>query len=417
MTTGSNSFDLKRLVAEAVLLKPITSRPDDHPVGFGLRSTHAFNLGHGVGKLKLPKLPHETVEELRQQIHGVEVPGIPEDLVPAAWNALLGSPGLTVSLRRPSYEEALNSGLIVPESRLNFVRAVGLAVVVRETDLQFIDGTIASSPVAGVAEVLLETKENAPQVSANASISPSWTTSTTRFSNALQQLYLKIASSKTASTSASRVGFIIDEEYFSLLSIEEQERIKVNAAIHKHELKFHAYSAKNHGAINNTLRRQPPSSLMISTANTRAARELIETFKAATEKGRFFKLTGSAYYDLNAEICEVLCGISGVSTGLLPIRLVVEQEDDSGQRPLNWLGKRFARERRHGSFGRIRECAEEGFWYVRDFGDHAESKYKRYVLIERTFVHDADLDLTGSVIPKFKGEYGRDINWNDTWAI
>src|SRR4051812_49390528 len=131
MTTPTGNFDLRRLIAQSVDLSTLPSGKDNnHPIGFGVKDNHSFNLGSGQSKLRLPKA-HEAAQAMRSEILENEIPGLSAELSELAWSALITKPSMVIPLARPSQEELLERGITLASDDLELVRAIGLGVVVR----------------------------------------------------------------------------------------------------------------------------------------------------------------------------------------------------------------------------------------------------------------------------------------------
>lgn len=418
MSTGSGGFDLRRLVAQAIPLTvvPSLSSKKAHPLGYGLKNNHSFSIGSGVPGLRLPKLP-AAVENLSGQIAAIEIPGVDDGMKEAAWHALLAKPSLLVPLVPLTEEDALYAGIDVASSEIGRLKAVGLSAVLRDSEMVLQSGELHSPPFAAHGRITLLGREDAPHIAVDGWVDITWTSSTASLVRGLRELHRDAEPSFRAVKSGARVGLLISEPFFGSLGDVGVERLRSIAAVHKLQLEFYRYSASVRGSLKLMLEREPPPYLLIAVDRWDDVGDLVAAYEN-TLGGRVRSFRSLDLFSFDSELCDFLCGLVGVNAGLLPLEVIAEEEAaPKGDSLPDWPIQKFGERRRHNSFGHIVESLDDGRWYVRDDTGHAQCRFKRYKLIARTFEHEADLDKDGIVIPKYKGERGKRIDYDETFGL
>lgn len=418
MSTGASGFDLRRLVLQAVPLVPVSPLPTAkaHPLGFGLRNDHSFDLGTGAPKLRFPKA-NEAIQRLGGQISEADIPGISTELHEAAWHALFTKPSLVVQLSPPTAEDLLYLGIDVSASDVGRLKVVGLSAVLSDSSMALQSGKLHAPPCAAYGRVFLLTKDGAPHISVDGWTDIAWTNSTPALVRGLQELYRDAQQSTRALKNNPRVGMLIGEGILNTLGEAAVARLTGIAAVHKLDLVFYRHSRNLHNSVKSTLKREPPSNLLVAIDRWEDIQDIIAAYERSVD-GRVRSFRSVDPFSFDAEFCDFLCGLVGVNGGLLPLEVLSDEEETpAGESLPEWPIERIGERRRHNSFGHVVESLDDKRWYVRDDTGHAECRFKRYKLVERTFEHEADLDRNGKVIPKHKGERGKRIDYDETFAL
>src|SRR5215831_4388942 len=157
----SDPFSLRRLAKAAQEISaPPKPKKKVHPLGLGISSRNVYLTISGT----IARLPsnEDGLSNLRE-VTATYVPGLQPQYSEGAWGALLGAPQLVVNLPSPNPDQFLTAGQVLPGDLVDRPHLhLGLVVVAMPDLVALTAGReLVATPVAGVAQLVLLTRERA----------------------------------------------------------------------------------------------------------------------------------------------------------------------------------------------------------------------------------------------------------------
>jgi len=376
---------LRRLVEGATQIKNATTRPkpSQHPLGIGLDRRKSYP--HPSGLVPLPTIG-EGLERLKAEVERSPY-GLHESLREAAWNALLGKPGLVAPLRDPSVAKLLERGIAASDRSRTLFRQVGLATVVRAAATS--DHGEATIGATAILTVRLSPR-NARSAD-DAWLDPSWSTTTRAFSVELERI-VDLGLPSAVARGRRRAVVLIAEQMSGELTPDLFDRIKLAGAVFGYEFQIVDRARVTHGDVLKMFAAQAPNLVIAVGPHDDALESLRHNFNAATAQGgAFFFLTEHRGEEVVQQLRELLADHCGVMPGLTIRDGPISRAASRAPLPISSTDRCL-----HDEFERFyaRDPATS-LWWTRDTAGHAGSVFKTYREEGGKLVHEACHDQAG----------------------
>lgn len=401
MSSGAGGI-LRRFIDGAVALEgvaPPAGSAKMHPLGFGIKSGAGYSLP-GRPRLFLPT-NGPGLERVASEL-GAPINLIGSESHDRAWGLMLGSPRAIVEVPVPSDDELLAEGITPAHGSSLTMRRVIVGSVFHEVSENDSPG-FGQVRVAGVATLTVQIR--AHKVTEDAWIKVQWLTTTRALAEHVEP-FVDLDEYRVTSA-APRIALIALEPCEWLRNDDGYERLRRSAAAAGFSLVVHRYSAATQSAIEQEIRTNPSSALVIVGAGFGAAR-VRDAFNASSNSDRVIHLEQAAAADLPSLLREHFAGLAGIAPSLTmyPPRAVASAATQRPRLPVA-VPERCL----HDGFDRPYVLdSQSGAWWTRDTKGDGGSVFKRYHLEGNALVHVADVDEAGNdMTGKHKGPVGKTV--------
>lgn len=394
---------LRRFIDGAVELGSLdtpASSASVHPLGFGIKSGAGYSLP-GRPRIFLPT-SGPGLDRVAGEIGG-PINLIGSEFHDRAWGLMLGSPQAIVEVAVPSAEQLLAEGITPAGGRSLTMRRVIAGSVFHEVSAND-SANFGQVRVAGVATLTVQIRAN--KFTEDAWVKVQWLTTTRALAEHVEP-YVDLDSFRVTSP-APRIAVIALDPFEWLLDDDEYARVRRSAAAAGFSLVIHRYSAATQGAIEQEIRTNPSSALVIVGTGFGASR-VREAFNHSSNSNRVIHLEQDTATDLPSLLREHFAGLAGIAPSLTMYPPPVETNSVAHRPQLP-----VARPERCLHDGSDRPYVldgQSGAWWTRDTKGDGGAVFKRYHLEGSALVHVADVDGEGNDMPdKHKGPTGKTIS-------
>ncbi len=400
-------FSLRRLAKAAQeIFAPPRSSGKPHPLGLGISARNSYRTISGT----VARLPatDDGLAKIRT-VTSSYVPGLPSKYSAGAWGVLLGSPQLVANLTALDPDQFLASGQLLPSDLSDRPHHhLGLAVVAMPDSAALTSGReVVATPVAGVAQLVLLTRERTDQ-SSDGWLLAHWYDSAEETAAALADLHALSGERLAMSFPATAVILTDSREAWNGDNLDY--RVTTCAALLDYQITGYRPQDYLRRALVH-IRSSPPDVLIVADSLSSRCEPMVAAYLATPKRAG---LTYSAAADITGLISSIrkrLVVASGVSHSLFvvaqPSPSLGAEPTPSGHRlPIQREGRKL----RHARFGTFIECEVSSYFYVIDRAGHASIMAKRYEMYSDGLHWNADLDADGNVVSaKHKSQVGKFI--------
>jgi hypothetical protein len=394
---------VRRFIQNAVPLDPsdTSETAKQHPLGYGIKTATSYPVA-GRSRIFLPT-SGPGFDRIAATI-GTPVNGLSPYVHARAWGLLLSSPRAIIEVAVPGEEMLLGQGITPARGRALALRRLVFGSVFHEVSVNDA-AEFGQLRVAGVATLTAQMRSQT--ITEDAWLEVKWFSTTRSLAEHVEPLV--DIDSFGATSAAPRLEIIAVEPLEARLAEDDADRLKKAAAAVGFSLAIHCYSAATQSAIEQQIRTNPSSAILIIGSGYGAAR-IRDVFTASSNSGRIVHIEGGSLGDLSSTVREHFAGLAGIAPSLtvyppdalntytnvkrtrLPVVTPAQCRHDNLERPYVLDGT-------------------TGLWWTRDTKGDGGAVFKRYRLEGEDLVHEADVDGKGKdMLAKHKGPTGKTVS-------